>query len=102
VFELVDDFEYFVISESESPSNSPTLSTLPSRAPSPSPSKVPSHAPSSVPSQFPTQFPDYNSDTIFKVLDEKEEYIYLKNVNSRVQVLYTSPCLSRTSEQSYS
>ena len=49
---------------------------------------VASDAPSSsrAPSQSPTNFPDYTAETIFKVLDEKGEDIYLKNVISTVEV----------------
>ena len=49
---------------------------------------VASDAPSSspAPSQSPTNFQDYTAETIFKVLDEKGEDIYLKNVISTVEV----------------
>lgn len=72
---FVDDFRYNVIPSSESPSVTPSESSVPSFAPS-----------TSFPSQNPSSFPDYNSETIFKVLDEKQDEIYLKNAVSNLQV----------------
>lgn len=93
VYMLLDDFEYFVVPFTDPPSNSPTLSSFPSIAPTVSPSRVPSQSPTDLPTQFPTEYPDYTSGTIFRVLDEKQEYIYLKNVKSNVQVRLFMPSI---------
>lgn len=87
-YQLVDDFKFYVTSETDAPSVSPSLSLSPSETPTISPSNMPSRFPSSLPSTSPSDFPDYTSETIFKVLDEKEEYIYLKNIVSSVQVCF--------------
>lgn len=86
VYMLMDDFEYFVVPVTGPPSKAPTVSAFPSYSPTLLPSREPSQYPTSFPTESPTDFPDYTSETIFRVLDEKHEFIYLKNVESNVQV----------------
>ena len=87
-YQLVDDFKFYVTGATDAPSLSPSLSLSPSETPTISPSQIPSRFPSSLPSTSPSSFPEYTSDTIIRVLDEKQEYIYLKNIISSVQVCF--------------
>lgn len=101
MYMLLDDFKYYVVPSTDPPSLAPTSSAWPSVSPSLLPTLKPSEVPTELPTSSPTTFASYSKDTVFRVTDEKGDYIYLKNMKSIIEVSRFCSRLDVVDEQLY-
>ncbi|KAL3937927.1 MAG: hypothetical protein SGBAC_007063 [Bacillariaceae sp.] len=86
MYMLLDEFQYYVVPSTDPPSLTPTSSAWPSVSPTLLPTLKPTKGPTEVPTSSPTTFESYSKDTVFRVMDEKGDYIHLKNMKSVVEI----------------